>query len=106
MSDPFGAVAEETLDFTFGQPFTATALINDGENIDFTVTPSGLVPEMTVSAHAHQENTMGSMRSSMASNQPIAIALPMDGLKPGSVMVMGTATANNMMDFEYKLDFG
>ena len=106
VSDPFGAVAEETLDFTFGQPFTASALINDGENIDFTVTPSGLVPEMTVSAHAHQENTMGSMRSSMASDQPITIALPMDGLKPGSVMVMGTATANNMMDFEYKLDFG
>ena len=82
MSDPFGAVAEETLDFTFGQPFTATAAINDGENIDFTVTPSGLVAEMTVSAHAHQENAMGSMRSSMASNQPITIALPMDGLKP------------------------
>ncbi|MGB0826262.1 MAG: hypothetical protein ACPGTT_00075 [Candidatus Poseidoniaceae archaeon] len=106
VSDPFGAVAEETLDFTFGQPFTATAAINDGENIDFTVTPSGLVAEMTVSAHAHQENAMGSMRSSMASNQPITIALPMDGLKPGSVMVMGTATANNMMNFEYMLDFG
>jgi hypothetical protein len=106
VSDPFGAVAEETLDFTFGQPFTATAAINDGENIDFTVTPSGLVAEMTVSAHAHQENIMGSMRSSMASNQPITIALPMDGLKPGNVMVMGTASANNMMNFAYMLDFG
>jgi hypothetical protein len=106
VSDPFGAVAEETLDFTFGQPFTATAAINDGENIDFTVTPSGLVAEMTVSAHAHQENVMGSMRSSMASNQPITIALPMDGLKPGNVMVMGTASANNMMNFAYMLDFG
>ena len=106
VSDPFGAVAEETLDFTFGQPFTATAAINDGENIDFTVTPSGLVAEMTVSAHAHQENIMGSMRSSMASNQPITIALPMDGLKPGNVMVMGTASANNMMNFAYMVDFG
>ena len=106
VSDPYGAVAEETLDFTFGQPFTATAAINDGENIDFTITPSGLVAEMTVSAHAHQENAMGSMRSSMASNQPIIIALPLDGLKPGSVMIMGTATANNMMDFAYMLDFG
>ena len=106
VSDPFGAVAEETLDFTFGQPFTATAAMNDGENIDFTITPSGLVAVMTVSAHAHQENAMGSMRSSMASNQQITIALPMDGLEPGSVMVMGTATANNMMDFAYMLDFG
>ena len=106
VSDPFGATADETLDFTFGQPFTATAAINDGENIDFTITPTGLVAEMTVSAHAHQDNTMGAMRSSMASNQPITIALPMDGLKPGMVMVMGTASANNMMNFDYMLDFG
>ena len=106
VSDPFGAVAEETLDFIFGQPFTAAAAINDGENIDFTITPSGLVAEMTVSAHAHQENAMGSVRSSMASNQPITIALPMDGLKPGSVMIKGTTSANNMLDFAYMLDFG
>ena len=87
------------------QPFTATAAINDGENIDFTITPTGLVAEMTVSAHAHQDNTMGAMRSSMASNQPITIALPMDGLKPGNVMIMGSASANNMMSFDCMLDF-
>lgn len=106
VTDPFGATADETLDFTFGQPFTATAAINDGENIDFTITPTGLVAEMTVSAHAHQDSSMGAMRSSMASNQPITIALPMDGLKPGSVMIMGSASANNMMSFDYMLDFG
>ena len=106
VSDPFGATADETLDFTFGQPFTAAAAINDGENIDFTITPTGLVAEMTVSAHAHQDNTMGAMRSSMASNQPITIALPMDGLKPGSVMIMGSASANNMISFDYMFDFG
>lgn len=104
--DPFGAVAVETLDFTFGQPFTATADITDGENIEFTVTPTGLVAEMTVSAHAHQDGNMGSMRSSMASNQPVTIALPMDGLKPGMVMIMGSASANNMMSFDYMLDYG
>ena len=65
VSDPFGATAYETLDFTFGQPFTAAAAINDGENIDFTITPTGLVAEMTVSAHAHQDSTMGAMRSSI-----------------------------------------
>jgi len=106
IADPFGAVAVETLDFTFGQPFTASADITDGENIDFTVTPTGLVAEMTVSAHAHQNGNMGSMRSSMASNQPVTIALPMDGLKPGMVMVMGSASANNMMNFDYMLDYG
>ena len=104
--DPFGASADETLDFTFGQPFTASAAINDGENIDFTVTPTGLVAEMTVSANAHQDGTMGSMRSTMASSDAVTIALPMDGLKPGMVMVMGTASANNMMNFDYMLDFG
>tara|TARA_Y100000589_G_scaffold193730_1_gene183303 strand:+ start:3557 stop:5533 length:1977 start_codon:yes stop_codon:yes gene_type:complete len=106
VSDPFGATAVETLDFTFGQPFTATAAINDGENIDFTITPTGLVAEMTVSAHAHQDGAMGSLRSSMASNQPLTIALPMDGIKPGQVMIMGTATANNMMNFDFMLDYG
>ena len=40
--------------------FTATAAINDGENMT-SVTPSGLVAEMTVSAHAHQENIKGSV---------------------------------------------
>ena len=104
--DPFGASADETLDFTFGQPFTASAAINDGENIDFTVTPTGLVAEMTVSASAHQDGTMGSMRSTMASSDAVTIALPMDGLKPGMVMVMGTTSANNMMNFDYMLDFG
>ena len=106
VSDPFGAVAEETLDFTFGQPFTAAAAISDGKNIDFTITPTGLVAEMTLSAHAHQDNAMGEMRSSVASNQPITIALPLEELKPGKVMVMGSASANNMINFEYMLDFG
>ena len=103
--DSFGVSAEETLDFTFGQPFTSAASITDGENIDFTVTPTGLVAEMTVSAHAHQSTSMGSMRSSMVSNDAVTIALPMDGLKPGMVMVMGSVSANNMLNFDYMLDF-
>ena len=104
--DPFGASAVETLDFTFGQPFTAAAVIDDGENIGFTITPTGLVAEMTIGAHAHQDGIMGAMRSSMVSSDPVTIALPMDGLKPGMVMVMGSASANNMMNFDYLFDFG
>ena len=46
------------------------------------LTPTGLVAEMTVSANAHQDGTMGSMRSTMASSDAVTIALPMDGLKP------------------------
>ena len=38
IKDPFGAQNNDTLTFTFGQPFTANGQISDGENIDFTLT--------------------------------------------------------------------
>ena len=104
--DQYGASSDKTLDFTFGQPFTGTAEINDGENIDFTVTPSGLIAEMSLAAHAHQGSSSGSMRSSTIGNQPVTIALPMDGLRPGSVKIMGTVNANSMLNFDFMLDYG
>ena len=104
--DPFGAENNDTLTFTFGQPFTATGEITDGENIDFTVTPTGLISELSIAAHAHQMQTMGAMRSVSLTNAPMTISLPMDGLRPGSVMVMGNAQNSNMLNFEFMLDFG
>lgn len=104
--DPFGAQNNDTLTFTFGQPFTATGEITDGENIDFTITPSGLVSELSVAAHAHQMQIMGSMRSASVTNAPVTISLPMEGLRPGNVMVMGTAQNSNMLNFNFMLDFG
>tara|TARA_B100001564_G_scaffold81746_1_gene65788 strand:- start:445 stop:2391 length:1947 start_codon:yes stop_codon:yes gene_type:complete len=108
IKDPFGAQNNDTLTFTFGQPFTATGEITDGENIDFTLTSTGLVSELSVAAHAHQMQIMGTMRSVSLTdaNAPMTIALPMDGLRPGSVMVMGNAQNSNMLNFEFMLDFG
>jgi hypothetical protein len=106
IKDPFGAQNNDTLTFTFGQPFTATGEITDGENVDFTITPSGLVSELSVAAHAHQMQIMGSMRSASVTNAPVTISLPMEGLRPGNVMVMGTAQNSNMLNFNFMLDFG
>jgi len=108
IKDPFGAQNNDTLTFTFGQPFTATGEITDGENIDFTLTSTGLVSELSVAAHAHQMQIMGTMRSVSLTdaNAPMTISLPMDGLRPGSVMVMGNAQNSNMLNFEFMLDFG
>lgn len=106
IKDPFGAQNNDTLTFTFGQPFTATGEITDGENIDFTVTPTGLVSELSIAAHAHQMQLMGTMRSISLTNSPMTLSLPMDGLRPGSVMVMGNAQNSNMLNFEFMLDFG
>jgi hypothetical protein len=34
------------------------------------------------------------------------LSLPMDGLAPGLVMVMGQAQSNGMLDYQFMLDFG
>ena len=106
IKDPFGAQNNDTVTFTFGQPFTATGEITDGENVDFTLTPTGLVSELSVSAHAHQMQIMGTTRTISITNAPATISLPMEGLRPGSVMVMGGAQNSNMLDFNFMLDFG
>ena len=106
IKDPFGAQNNDTLTFTFGQPFTATGEITDGENVDFTITPTGMVSELSIAAHAHQMQIMGGMRSASITNVPVTISLPMEGLRPGSVMVMGSAQNSNMLNFNFMLDFG
>lgn len=105
IKDPFGAQNNDTLTFTFGQPFTASGQITDGENIDFTINPTGLVSELSVVAHAHQTQTMGTSRSVSVNTESVTISLPMEGLKPGSVMVMGSAQNSNMLTFNFMLDF-
>lgn len=70
------------------------------------MTPTGLISELSIAAHAHQMQTMGAMRSVSLTNAPMTISLPMDGLRPGSVMVMGNAQNSNMLNFEFMLDFG
>ena len=105
--DPFGATSVETRNWSFAQPFTAEAVISEsGDAVEFTVTPTGAVSEISISAHAHQANSMGEMRMATIASAPSTLALPMDGLAPGMVMVMGQAQSNGMLDYAFMLDFG
>lgn len=105
--DPFGAVSVETRNWSFAQPFTAEAVLSQtGDAIEFTVTPTGVVSEISISAHAHQSTSMGEMRMATVASDPSTLALPMDGLAPGMVMIMGQAQSNGMLDYAFMLDFG
>ena len=104
--DPFGATSIETRNWTFAQPFTSEATISEsGDALEFTVTPTGVVSEISISAHAHQTATMGEMRMATLASEPSMLALPLDGLAPGPVMIMGQAESNGMLDYAFMLDF-
>jgi hypothetical protein len=52
--DPFGATSIDSRNWTMGPVFTSTAVLSPtGDSIEFTITPTGLVNEMSISAHAH-----------------------------------------------------
>ena len=105
--DPFGAVSVETRNWTFAQPFTSEAsLSQSGDAVEFTITPTGVVSELSISAHAHQMNVMGEMRMATIASEASTLSLPLDGLAPGTVMVMGQAQSNGMLDYPFMLDFG
>ena len=105
--DPFGATSIDSRNWTFGQVFTSTAVLSaTGDNIEFTMTPTGLVNEMTISAHAHQMNAMGQMRTVTLASDASTISLPLEGLSPGMVMVMGQAQSSTMLDLDFTLNFG
>lgn len=105
--DPFGAVSIETRNWSFAQPFTGEASISaSGDSVEFTVTPTGVVSELSISAHSHQTNSMGEMRMATIASEASTLSLPMDGLAPGLVMVMGQAQSNGMLDYQFMLDFG
>ena len=105
--DPFGEQSVDSRNWTFGEVFTATALLSGtGDSIEFTLTPTGLVNEMSISAHAHQSNAMGQMRTTTVATENAILSLPLDGLSPGDVMVMGQAQGSTMLDLDFMLNFG
>jgi hypothetical protein len=106
--DPFGATSIDSRNWTMGPVFTSTAVLSPtGDSIEFTITPTGLVNEMSISAHAHQMNdAMGQMRTATISNTASTLSLPLDGLSPGAVMVMGQAQNSNMLTLDFMLNFG
>ena len=105
--DPFDATSIDSRNWTFGNVFTSTAILSTtGDSIELTMTPTGLIDEMTISAHAHQMNAMGQMRTVTLASDASTISLPLEGLSPGMVMVMGQAQSSTMLDLDFMLDFG
>jgi len=104
--DPFGAMSIDSRNWTFGQVFTSSGLLSaTGDSIEFTITPTGLVSELQISAHAHQMNTMGQIRTVTLASDASTISLPLDGLSPGEIMVKGQAESSTMLDLHFILDF-
>ena len=105
--DAFGAETVEHRNYTFGKVMDASAAVSsDGDQIEFTVTPTDLVQSLTVTAHAHQMSAMGSETTAVAQGALTVLSLSMSGLSPGEVMIMGSATANGMLDYNFMLDLG
>ena len=105
--DPFGATSESSRTWTFGQLFTSSAIINEQtEELELTITPTGLVGEMTMMVHAHQPENMADGKTITVANDEITTSLSLKKLRPGMVMVMGTADATNMREYTFMLNFG
>lgn len=105
--DAFGAETAEHRNYTFGNVMAASAsLSTDGDKIEFTVAPTDIVQSLTVTAHAHQATSMGPDATAVAEGGGTTLELQMSGLAPGDVMIMGVATANGMLDYNFMLDFG
>ena len=105
--DPYGETSELSRTWTFGQLFTASAAMNEqSEELEFTITPTGLVGEMTIIAHAHQSNNMADAKTITVATNELTTGLSLKKLRPGLVMVMGTADATNMLTYSFMLNFG
>ncbi|MGB2339697.1 MAG: hypothetical protein ACPH9K_01725 [Candidatus Poseidoniaceae archaeon] len=105
--DAFGAETVEHRNYTFGNVMDASAVLSsNGETIEFTPSSTGIVGSLTVMAHAHQMTKMGPGATAVADSAGVMMELSMSGLSPGDVMIMGTATANGMLDYNFMLDLG
>jgi hypothetical protein len=61
---------------------------------------------MSINAHAHQSTAMGQIRTTTLSSDDAVLSLPLDGLSPGMVMVMGQAQSTTMLDLDFMMNFG
>ena len=105
--DPYGESSELSRTWTFGQLFTSSAVMNEeSEELELTITPTGLVGEMTIMAHAHQSDNMADAKTITVATSELTTGLSLKKLRPGMVMVMGTADATNMMTYSFMLNFG
>ena len=104
--DPFQAVTDNRT-WTFAELFTSTASIDsEGENIEFSITPTSAVSSFEISAHAHQMNKMATGSSATITDSPTTMLLTLEGMKPGMVKVMGMASGEGLLPFNFINDYG
>jgi hypothetical protein len=104
--DAYGAETSEHRNYTFGRVLTATGTLSaQGDTITFSPSSTNLVSTLTVTAHAHQDANMGPSVTEVVSTQESVMELSLTGISPGEVMVMGTATAQGMLDYIFMMDF-
>lgn len=107
LKDTYGEYSELSRTWTFGQLFSSSAVMNEAsEELEFTITPTGLVGEMTIMAHAHQSENMADAKTITVATSEITTGLSLKKLRPGAVLIMGTADATNMMTYSFMLNFG
>lgn len=101
--DAYGAETVEHRNYTFGKILTVVVATVVDDEIRITWNPTSLVDSLTVTAHAHQDTRMGpSVTQIIESTNQVNLSLV--GISPGEVMVMGTATAQGMEDYNFMLD--
>jgi len=105
--DAYGAETVEHRNYSFGNVLGvwSASIIDDEIRIDWGISGS-LVSNLTVTAHAHQDSNMGPSVTGFVDEDMMVnyMYLPLTGISPGPVMIMGTATTQGMLDLNIMLD--
>ena len=107
--DKLNVANQESRTFEFGRLFTMTGSLNEDQSmIDVSITPTQFVNGFSVTAHAHQleSNDMGQMTSVDIQTSDVTLQLSLSGVKPGTILAMGTAIGNGMLDYNFMIELG
>jgi len=105
--DAYGAETVEHRNYSFGNVLGvwSASIIDDEIRINWGISGS-LVSNLSVTAHAYQDSNMGPSVTGFVDEDMMVnyMYLPLTGISPGPVMIMGTATTQGMLDLNIMLD--
>ena len=105
--DAYGAETVEHRNYSFGNVLGvwSASIIDDEIRINWGISGS-LVSNLSVTAHAYQDSNMGPSVTGFVDEGMMVnyMYLPLTGISPGPVMIMGTATTQGMLDLNIMLD--
>ena len=105
--DAYGAETVEHRNYTFGNVLGvwSASIVDEDIRVNWGISGS-LVTSLTVTAHAHQDSKMGPSATVIVNEDEMVnyMYLSLTGISPGPVMIMGTATAQGMLDLDIMLD--